>query len=299
MSSLITSNKIGSLQINNNVSEKDHGGLRITKKEYNFKKPPLISVVTVVLNNEKNLEECIKSVLNQSFQDFEYIIIDGISNDETLKIIKKYENKIHYWFSEKDNGIYDAFNKGLNYFSGNMIGFINSDDILQKNALKILSDYCNKFPNKDFYFGSVEKHWSVLYGYNSWKINYTWNFYSSHSCGFFIKKDAAKKVGYYNTKYKYHADYDYFFRMIKNYRLKGIGTKQKELFGIFRRGGFSSQLKFEDHIYETVMIRLDNKQNKFFVIIIILIKIFFNLKRLQNYKTTIFNIIKFIYKYKI
>ena len=68
--------------------------------------------------------------------------------------------------------------------------------------------------NIDFIFGSVRKHWGILHGYKPEKIKYSWGFYSSHSTGFFIKKDSAKVVGYSNTKYKYHADYDYFFRMI-------------------------------------------------------------------------------------
>jgi len=102
---------------------------------------PLISIITVVKNNEKYLEETIQSVVNQNFKNFEYIIVDGKSTDGTIEIIKKYNNKIDYWISENDKGIYDAFNKGLDIANGNLIGFVNSDDILTPNALEILNNY--------------------------------------------------------------------------------------------------------------------------------------------------------------
>ena len=203
------------------------------KKKHKFlkykknKKTPLFSIITVVLNGEKHIEKCIKSVLNQKVKDIEYIIIDGGSSDKTIKIIKKYKAYINIILSEKDDGIYDAFNKGLKVASGDLIGFVNADDVLTPEALEILVKYFNNYPNKDFFFGAVKKHWGVLHGYKPWKINFSWGFYSSHSTGFFIKKDAAKIVGTYITKYKYSADYDYFYRMIVKHKLKGIGTKKK------------------------------------------------------------------------
>ena len=115
------------------------GGLwkkKIFKK--NLKSKPLITIITVTLNSEKYLKETLKSIFNQSYQNYELIIIDGSSKDKTLRIIKKNEKKIDYWISKKDKGIYDAFNKGLSLARGELIGFVNSDDILKKNALKIL-----------------------------------------------------------------------------------------------------------------------------------------------------------------
>ena len=129
------------------------GGKRLSKKR-KIKKPTF-SIITVVLNNQKFLETTIKSVLNQSFKNYEYIIIDGGSNDRTMDIIKKYENKIDYWVSEKDKGLYDAFNKGMMLASGEFIGIINSDDVYTKNSLKIISNYISKYKNIDFIFGSV------------------------------------------------------------------------------------------------------------------------------------------------
>jgi glycosyltransferase involved in cell wall biosynthesis len=259
-----------------------NGGLRKKKIfKYSQKKRPLISIITVVKNNKKYLEQTIKSISRQSYQNYELIIIDGNSTDGSLEIIKKFDNLnlVDLWTSENDLGIYYAFNKGLAVARGEMIGFVNSDDILLKDALKTLVNYYNTNKNFDFIFGSVKKHWGVLHGYKPWKIKFTWGFYSSHSTGFFIKKSAAKVVGPYNTDYKLSSDYDYFYRMIVKQKLKGISTKKNEIFGIFRRGGFSSKIKFFDHLVECTRIRLDNGQNKIIVLTTFIIKFIFNLKR--------------------
>ena len=185
------------------------GGIKVNHQvKITDKEKPLISIITVVKNNQRYLEETIQSVLSQTYKNYEYIIIDGGSKDETLKIIKKYDDKIDFWISEKDNGIYDAFNKGLSFAKGDLIGFVNSDDILTNNALEILSKYYKKHSEIDFFFGAVKKHWGILHGYKPWKIYLSWGFYSSHSTGFFIKKDAAKIVGEYNIKYKLPGEKD-------------------------------------------------------------------------------------------
>ena len=224
-------------------------------KKNKFIKKNTISVIVPVFNDEKRIARCIQSVKNQKYINLELIVIDGGSVDNTLNIIKQNNNKIDFWISEKDKGIYDAFNKGLNLYKGDLIGFVNSDDVLLPNAIEILVDYYNRYKDKDFFFGSVKKHWAILYGYKPWKIFYTWGFYSSHSTGFYIKREAAKIVGTYNTKYKYSADYDYFYRMIIKHKLKGVGTKKNELFGIFSRGGFSSKINF----YHTTNLKIFKK----------------------------------------
>ena len=245
-------------------------------------KIPKITIITVCKNSAQTIEETIKSVINQKYENLEYIIIDGSSNDDTLQIVEKYKEKVTKIISESDKGIYDAFNKGLKFSTGDIIGFVNSDDILTENALKILLDYYQRYPDKDFFFGSVKKHWGTLYGYKPWKIYLTWGFYSSHSTGFFIKKKAAEIVGNYNLKYKYSSDYDYFYRMIVKHKLKGIGTKKNEIFGIFRRGGYSSQIDFFDHLCECTRIRIDNNQNILIVLFTFLIKYLFNIKRIKK-----------------
>tara|TARA_B100001029_G_C15039217_1_gene442372 strand:- start:432 stop:1271 length:840 start_codon:yes stop_codon:yes gene_type:complete len=253
------------------------GGIRKLKK---YKKRPLFSIITVVLNNKKYLEQTIKSVLSQKIKNIDYIVIDGGSTDGSLEIIKKYKNKISYWISEKDNGLYDAFNKGMQLAKGEYIGIINSDDMYTRNALTIINRYISKNKNADFIFGSVKKHWGILHGYKPWKIKYSWGFYTSHSTGFFIKKSSAKKVGLYNTKYKYHADYDYFYRMIVKNNLKGIATKKSQVVGVFRRGGFSSTIPYRKMFFEELKIRYNNNQNIFEISIIAIYKFFKHFKKL-------------------
>ncbi len=251
------------------------GGLRIK----NINKNPKFTLITVVLNNKKLLEKTIKSVLDQNFKNFEYIIIDGGSKDGTLELIKKYNDKLDYWVSEKDEGIYDAFNKGMELSRGEYIGIINSDDTYRPNALKIISNYLETNKHVDFIFGSVQKRWGLLSGYKPWKIFFSWGFYSSHSTGFFIKSTAAEKVGYYNLKYKYHSDYDYFFRLIVKKKLIGIATKKNEITGDFRSGGFSSNLKFIESLKEDFKIRRDNGQNIVLLLFVFLYRYIKNIKK--------------------
>ena len=257
------------------------GGLRTKNILKNSKKDkPLITIITAVLNNKKYLEECLLSLHKQRYDNYEHIIIDGGSNDGTLDIIKKYEDKVDYWCSSKDKGIYDAFNNGMKLARGEYIGFLNSDDTYENNALEYLIKYVKKYPEKDFIFGAVNKHWGTLYGYKPRKIYWSWGFYSSHSTGFFIKRKSAKKVGLYNLKYKYSSDYDYFFRMIVKKKLNGVGTNKNEVFGTFRRGGFSSKIKFYDHFTEEIKIRLDNGQNRILVLMIFIYKYIKNFSKI-------------------
>lgn len=261
--------------LSKNKKRLSEGGLRINSlSKKSLPNKPLITIITVVLNGEKYLQETINSIKNQTYKNYEFLIIDGGSKDKTLEIINENSNMIDYWISEKDEGLYDAFNKGLSLSKGDYIGIINSDDTYENNALEILTNYIIKNDGIDFIFGSVKKHWGILYGYRPEKIHYSWGFYSSHSTGFFIKNSSAKRLGFYNLKYKYHADYDYFFRMIVKEKMKGIATKKDEIFGNFRRGGFSSKIKFKDHFFEEINIRLDNKQNRLLVLIIFIYKYF-------------------------
>jgi glycosyltransferase involved in cell wall biosynthesis len=252
------------------------GGLRFNNKNI---KRPMFSIITVVFNGEKYLRKTIESVKKQGFKDYEYIVIDGGSTDSSLKIIKEYKNDIDYWVSEKDNGIYDAFNKGMKLAKGEFIGIINSDDIYKPNALKTISKYINANPKIDFIFGSVKKHWGILHGYRPHKIRYSWGFYTSHSTGFFLKRKAAEKVGKYDLRYKYHADYDYLYRLIVKKKLLGMATKKNEVVGIFRRGGFSSTIKFKELFKEEIKIRYNNGQNIFLILIIIVYRGFKHLNK--------------------
>ena len=125
------------------------------KSSRNKLKNPFITIVSVVYNGESNLERTILSVINQEFKDFEYIIIDGGSSDNTLSIINKYDHLIDFWISEKDNGIYDAMNKGVSFSNGEYIQFLNSGDLFVSNfTLDLASKFMVK-PYKIFIFDYI------------------------------------------------------------------------------------------------------------------------------------------------
>ncbi len=155
--------------ISTTKGEKDNSK---TTFQENIEYLPLISVITVVYNGAKYLEESILSVLNQSYPNIEYIIIDGGSTDDTLDIIKKYENYIDYWVSEKDEGIYDAMNKSLSIADGQWIFFLGSDDkcfnvihqVIKHHSLKLDALYGNVYmPTKNIiYDGKFNKYKLML-----------------------------------------------------------------------------------------------------------------------------------------
>ena len=114
---------------------------------------PIISLITCTKNSGKYLEECLQSIQNQTYKNFQHIIIDGDSTDNTSQIIEKYRDQIDVLISEKDKGIYDAFNKGMLHVKGDYFGFVNSDDILMPNALSILIKYIKNNKETDFFLG--------------------------------------------------------------------------------------------------------------------------------------------------
>ena len=229
-----------------------------------------ITIITVVKNAENTLENCIKSVLSQNYNNLEYIVIDGNSSDRTKEIINKYKNNISRIIIEGDDGIWDAMNKGIKLADGEIIGFLNSDDYYFNNTLEIVNNYFSK-NNIDFLFGSVEKY-KLMYGYSSWKIHFSFGFYTSHSVGFFINRKKHLDIGLYNKKYL-SADLDFFYKMIVKFKLRGMGSKKDEIFGKFTKGGFSSKINYVDHLLDLNKIRIDNKQNSIIVYFLFFIKI--------------------------
>ena len=179
-----------------------------------------ITIITVCFNSEKTIEETIKSVLSQTYNNYEYLIIDGSSKDKTLDIIKKYEPLFEGKMkpiSEPDNGLYDAMNKGIKLATGDIIGIINSDDILINSNIfnRIVINYkkdtdvlygnliyCNetlKTPIRDYISGK--------------KDSLTWC--PAHPT-MYIRKEVFNKIGYYDLSFKMCADYDFMVRLNKN-----------------------------------------------------------------------------------
>ena len=248
------------------------GGLKkkISKKSLSF------SIITPVLN-DKRIINVIKSLKKQTYKNFEHIIIDGGSKPSIIKILKKNNKNINIWVSKKDGGIYDALNKGIKMSSGDIVGILNADDIYFSKTLKIAKYYFEN--NKiDFLFGTVIKD-RLLHGFWPKKIWWKFNIYPTHSCGFFIKRKIHKKLGLYNTKFKYSADRDFFFKLIKkNY--KGVCTNKNEIFGKFYTKGISSQIGYLRIIFEEFHIRLSHKQNIFFLFGLLILTL---LNKIYNY----------------
>ena len=240
-----------------------------------------ISIITVTKNSEKFLPQNILSVKSQKYKNFEHIIVDGNSKDKTIKIINSHKKSVKLIKNKKDKGLYHAMNVGIKRSSGDIIGILNSDDIYFRNTLKIVNKYFNKYDDLDFLFGSVYKH-KLLHGYNPNIINWSFGFYTTHSVGFFIKKKSQFKVGLYDIKYNYSADYDLFLRMIKKYKLKGISTKKNEIFGRFRPGGLSSRINFLDYLMECNRIRINNGQNLIQVYLIFILRILKNFNKIKR-----------------
>tara|TARA_B100000242_G_scaffold287333_1_gene254000 strand:+ start:621 stop:1385 length:765 start_codon:yes stop_codon:yes gene_type:complete len=248
---------------------------------------PQFSIITVVKNDEKNIQKTIESILNQTFKNFEYIIIDGKSEDSTLSLINKYKDKINFIISEKDDGIYFAMNKGAKIASGEFVVYVNSGDTLTANALKIIQRKINEKPNIDFVFGTVKRHYTkdtlIKFGFNKKKLIYNFDFATSHSTGFYLRKSKFQELGFFNTKYKCSADYDVYYKMLISNNAEGTFTDKQDLIGEVSSGGYSSKLSFIDHLIEEMRIRFDNKQNFFLIIFI-----FFN-ALIKNGLKKIFN----------
>ena len=231
-----------------------------------------ISIITVVKNDEKFIEKTIKSIINQNLL-IEYIVVDGNSTDATFEIIKKYQNKIDLIISEKDDGLYDAMNKGIKNATGDIIGTCNSGDVILENKLQIV---LKEFETKkvDFVFATVKRHYTggtiIKSGFNKKKINYNFDFATCHSTGFYIKNSVQKEIGTYDTSFKCSADYDLFYRLINVKKYIGGSTPKDLIIGEVAKGGLSSQISFFNHLKEETKIRFKNKQSYILIILIFL-----------------------------
>lgn len=229
-----------------------------------------LTVITVVKNDQNNIEKTIKSVIFNKDKKVEYIIIDGKSTDKTLSVIRKYKKNINKIISEKDKGIYDAMNKGIKNSKNDIIVFCNSGDFFYRNSLKKILKIFNK-ENVDYVFGTVLRNYTKNKILKSKlipnRIFYNFDFATAHSTGFFLKKKIYKKIGLYDIKFKCSSDYDFYLRMIKK-GYKGIVTNKKDLIGNVASGGFSSKVSFLDHLKEESKIRIKNKQNLLLILLI-------------------------------
>jgi glycosyltransferase involved in cell wall biosynthesis len=185
-----------------------------------------ISIITVTFNSESTIEQTIQSVVNQTYSNIEYIIVDGKSTDNTLKIIEKYKSKIHTLLSEKDKGLYDALNKGIELATGDVIGFLHSDDFYIND--KVIQKYADTFvKNKvdavysDLYYvdknaiDKIIRKWKSGH-YSSNAFLYGWM--PPHPT-FFVKKEIYTKFGSFNLDFKSAADYELMLRLIHKHKI--------------------------------------------------------------------------------
>ena len=181
-----------------------------------------VSIITAVLNNRKTIEECMQSIINQTYQHRECIVIDGGSTDGTMDLLKKYENRMTKIVSERDNGIYDAMNKGIKLATGDVIGILNSDDIY--NDATVIESVANAIMENsvdscyaDLVYidknnpDKVIRYWkSCIYRNGLFKSGWM----PPHPT-FFVKREIYEKYGGFNTDFKIAADYELMLRFIE------------------------------------------------------------------------------------
>lgn len=209
---------INGIVINNKITRK--GGLRFQEvlHKKNISGRPLVSVITVVKNGEKYLEQTIKSVINQTYTNIEYVIIDGGSTDNTLDIIQKYENKIDYWISESDKGIYDGMNKGIALAKGEWIIFINAGDKFYKSNT-IEKIFLGNNYNADFIYGDCKVVYDLGFSriQKAGEIENLWRGMIFSHQSLFTRCDVFKKYKF-NVSNKIGADFEFLFTCyINNY----------------------------------------------------------------------------------
>lgn len=229
------------------VKKRMQGGLRskkIFKNRNNMN--PLISVITVVLNGERYIEEAILSVIKQTYENVEYIIIDGGSTDGTLDIIRKYDDRIDLWISEEDSGLYNAMNKGINLSSGDFIGFVGSDDFLYPNTLEKIAKASTK-TSIDFTVGPVDI--IKVNGKLKEKILTLPRFLendrfvldmATHHLSFYVSRKIINKIGIFDESFNIRSDYDMTISVMS---LSKKHYSFKESVGAFREGGRSGSYK--------------------------------------------------------
>jgi glycosyltransferase involved in cell wall biosynthesis len=204
-----------------------------------------ISVITVCFNSEKTIEKTILSIINQNFKNIEYIVVDGGSTDNTIKIINKYSKFVSKLISEKDRGIYEAINKGIKSASGDVISILHSDDFYFDNSiLNKVVDFFSKNLNLKCLIGTTimksKFNDNIVRKYSP--INFKiWKMYlgiSPPHPSMFLKKDIYKKFGLYNENYKIAGDFEFYLRIL--FKNKVLFHKTDETFTVMQYGGVST-----------------------------------------------------------
>jgi len=187
-----------------------------------------ISIITVVYNNERTIEEAMKSVLEQTYKNIEYVIIDGKSKDNTVNIINGFKDKLGYFISEKDSGLYHAMNKGILASKGEIIGILNSDDLYQD--LDVISDVMKQFnndPELDILYGDLiyVKPDNINRVVRNWiSKKYYDRFFENANVPphptLFVRRKVYQQEGLFNLQFRLAADYEFMLRIFKKHNFK-------------------------------------------------------------------------------
>ncbi len=207
---------------------------------------PHVSIVTVVRNGEATIAECMTSVLSQTTQPSEYIIIDGNSNDRTLEIIEKHRRPTVKVISEPDNGIYDAMNKGIRLATGDVVGILNSDDFYagQRVIEKVTALFRESGAGvlfADLVYVRPENLEKVVRYYSGAGFTpdmFAWGSMPPHPT-FFIRRELYKRYGLFRTDYRIAADYELTARFLARYKVRYVYLP--EVIVRMRTGGISTR----------------------------------------------------------
>ena len=214
-------------------------------------KTPLISIITITLNADQYLEQTIQSILNQTYKNVEYIIVDGGSTDQTLEIINKYRKQIDHFISEKDEGIADAMNKGFALSTGEYVFFLHADDYLKSDdILEKVFEFFNETADIitcSIHFGKQYKIYKPR-GFNFW-FNFKQGIYHQ---GTFCRRLLIEKLKGFDKQFRIAMDYDFFLRA---YQSKAKIKKIPLILTIMRDTGISSRQSW-DHL----KIRFDEER---------------------------------------
>lgn len=185
-----------------------------------------ISIITVCYNSEKHIKTAIESVINQTFNNIEYIVVDGASKDKTVDIVKSYGDKITKFVSEPDKGIYDAMNKGFQMATGDYLAVINSDDFyISNDAIESVVNELNKKQTDSLFADLIyveENNTDKQVRY--WKSNefvkgsFKKGWHPAHPT-FFVKNEVYKKYGYFDLSFKLAADFELMLRFLEKHQI--------------------------------------------------------------------------------
>jgi len=212
--------------------------------------PPFFSIITVVRNGAPFISDCIDSLRNQTFRNFEYIIIDGGSTDGSIQIIEKNLDQVGIISSEPDSGIYDAMNKGIRLAKGRYIGIINSDDKYDFQALEIVFNRLKVQTNECVVYGGItgvnpQIHYENISHFELPKR-------MIYHPATFVASSIYKRLGAFDLSYRIAADYEFVLRcFVKGIPFIGI----QDSIAFYREGGFSQKHQYRS-IFETFLIQI-------------------------------------------